>query len=128
MFIEANIFRFMMSIIIPAFITFSLSLWFDQLWLSIYYLFSEKLLNLTIFFYLLLHFLFFIKNLDVCKSIYHIRCCPVLPLSSPPLNLENLGLWKKFQQKILYKKLRLWTYCELDLLIFVCFSYLNTMN
>ena len=54
---------------------------------------------------------------------------PYSTLSSPPLclvplwNWENLGLWKNFQQKFLCNKLCLWTYCELDLLIFVCFSY-----
>ena len=51
------------------------------------------------------------------------------PLSSPsPVNLEKSWSLKDFQQKILCKKLGLWTYCELDLLIFVCFSYLNTMK
>ena len=45
-----------------------------------------------------------------------------LPLCLVPLwNWENLGLWKKFQQKILCKKLYLWTYCELDLLILFVF-------
>ena len=56
------------------------------------------------------------------------RRCPVPPLSSPLWIWKNLGFWKKFQQKIFCKKLCLWTYCELDLLIFVCFSYLNTMK
>ena len=50
------------------------------------------------------------------------------PLSSPPVNLEESRSLKKFSTKTLCKKLCLWTYCELDLLIFVCFSYLNTMK
>ena len=50
---------------------------------------------------------------------------PSPPLFSPSLSIwKNLGLWKNFQQKILCKKLHLQTYCELDFLIFVCFSYL----
>ena len=49
------------------------------------------------------------------------------PLSSPPVNLEESRSLKKISTKILCKKLYLWTYCELDLLIFVCFSYLNTI-
>ena len=49
-------------------------------------------------------------------------------LSSPPVNLGESRSLKKFSTKILCKKLCLWTYCELDLLIFVCFSYLNMMN
>ena len=57
------------------------------------------------------------------NSIYRIRRCPV-----PPVNLEESRSLKKISTKILCKKLCLWTYCELDLLIFVCFSYLNTMK
>ena len=60
---------------------------------------------------------------------YRIRGCQV-PLCLVSLWIwKNLGLWKKFQQKILCKKLCLWTYYELDLLISVCFFlYLNTMK
>ena len=54
---------------------------------------------------------------------YRIRCCPV-----PLWICKNLGLWKNFQQKILSKKWCLWIYYELNLLIFVCFFYLNTMK
>ena len=59
---------------------------------------------------------------------------PYSTLSSPSLclvplwNWKNLCLWKNFQQIFFGKKLCLWTLCELDLLIFVCFSYWNTMK
>ena len=59
---------------------------------------------------------------------------PYSTLSSPPLCLvplwiwKNLGLLENFQQNNFCKKLCLWTYCEQDFLIFVCFSYLNTMK
>ena len=48
------------------------------------------------------------------------------PLCLVPLWIwKNLGLWKKFQQKI-YEKICLRTYLELNL--FFCFSYLNVMQ
>ena len=50
------------------------------------------------------------------------------PLSSPPVKLEESWSLKKISTKFFCKKLCLWTLCELDLLIFVWFSYLNTMK
>ena len=60
-------------------------------------------------------------------TYYRIRCCPV-PLCLVPLWIwKNLGLWKNYQQKFLWKKLCLRTSFELNLLFF-CFFYLNTIQ
>ena len=75
-----------------------------SLWVSIVYFHYIRDINndvLIVSFYLL---------------VYHIRRCPV-----PLWIWKNLGLWKKIQQKFFCKKLCLWTYCKLNLLIFCLF-------
>ena len=49
-------------------------------------------------------------------------------VQSPPVNLEESRSLKKFSTKNFLQKLCLWTHCEQDFLIFLWFSYLNTMN
>ena len=58
------------------------------------------------------------------RDKYRIRRCPVplclVPLCLVPLWIwKNLGLWKFFQQKILWKKFCLRTYFELNLFFLI---------
>ena len=72
----------------------------------------------------------FIKdlNIDINKNtVFDAVQSP--PLSSPPpVKLEESWSLKKISTIFFGKKLCFWIYCEQDLLIFVCFSYLNTMK
>ena len=57
-----------------------------------------------------------VNNENSAEVNYRIRRCLV-----PLWIWKNFGHWKKIQQNILCKKLCLWTYCEINLLIFCIF-------